>query len=136
MNRKLLYTLTILSIGIIWPGAPEPSRAEDSPSRFGALQSFFSARMCGYVFDYADKESARKGAVEECRLHAEKNDCKAVVDFEDGCGALAVGDIGYGTGWGGSLGTAQRHARDSCMAWTGGCQIVRWVCTTNAIDKK
>jgi len=132
MNRKLLYTLTILSIGIIWADLPKISRAEDSPSRFGAIAFSRSTRMYGYVFDRADRDSARKGAIEECRLNAEKKDCKAVVDFENGCGALAVGDIGYGAGWGDSLGTAQRYALDSCRAWTGGCHIVRWVCTTGA----
>ena len=134
MNRKLLYTLTILSIGIILAELPEPSRAEDSSSRFGAIAFSPSTRMYGYVFDYADKDSARSGAVEECKQRAEKKDCKAVVDFENGCGALAVGDIGYGTGWGDALGTAQHNALDSCRSWTGGCHIVRWVCTTNAVS--
>ena len=136
MNRKLFQTLTIISLGVVFAALPDSSRAEDSSNRFGAIAFSPSTRMYGYVFDYADKDSARKGAVEECRPRAEKNDCKAVVDFEDGCGALAVGDIGYGTGWGDSLGTAQRHALDSCRAWTGGCHIVRWVCTTNAIGNE
>lgn len=132
MNRNLFYALTFISLGIIFMVSADPSRAEDSSSRFGAIAFSPSTRMYGYVYDYADKDSARKGAIEECKRHAEKNDCKAVVDFENGCGALAVGDIGYGTGWGDALGTAQHKALDSCSSWTGGCHIVRWVCTTNA----
>ena len=133
MDRKLFHTLIIISLGMILAALPELSSAEDSSSRFGAIAFSPSTRMYGYVFDYPDKDSARKGAIEERKLHAEKNDCKAVVDFENGCGALAVGDIGYGTGWGDSLGTAQHKALDSCSSWTGGCHIVRWVCTTNAV---
>lgn len=133
MNRKLFQTLTIISLGVVFTALPDSSRADDTSSRFGAIAFSPSTRLYGYVFDHADKDSARKGAVEECKLQAKKNDCKAVVDFEDGCGALAVGNIGYGTGWGDSPGTAQRHALDSCRAWTGGCRIVRWVCTTNAV---
>ena len=133
MNRKLFQTLTIISLGVVFTALPDSSRAEDTSSRFGAIAFSPSTRLYGYVFDHSDKDSARKGAIEECKLHAKKNDCKAVVDFENGCGALAVGNIGYGTGWGDSPGTAQRHALDSSRAWTGGCQIVRWVCTSNAV---
>ncbi len=130
MRRNIFYALALVSLAAALAAQPEPSRAEDS-SRFGAIAFSLSTRMYGYVFDYADKESARSGAIEECKEEAGAKDCKAVVQFENGCGALAVGDIGYGTGWGDALGTAQRHALDSCSSWTGGCHIVRWVCTTN-----
>ena len=132
MRRNMFFALAFISLAAVSAASPEPSRAEDSSSRFGAIAFSPSTRMYGYVYDYADKDSARKGAIEECKEEAGSNDCKAVVQFENGCGALAVGDIGYGTGWGDALGTAQRYALDSCSSWTGGCHIVRWVCTTNA----
>jgi len=132
MRRNIFCALAFLSLAAMLTAPSEPSRAEESSSRFGAIAFSLSTRMYGYVYDYPDEESARKGAVEECKEETGSNDCKAVVQFENGCGALAVGDIGYGTGWGDALGTAQRHALDSCSSWTGGCHIVRWVCTTNA----
>ena len=133
MRPNMHYALAFLSLAVLLTALPEPSLAEDSSNRFGAIAFSLSTRMYGYVYDYADKDSARKGAIEECKEESASNDCKAVVQFENGCGALAVGDIGYGTGWGDALGTAQQHALSSCSSWTGGCHIVRWVCTTNAI---
>ena len=78
MRRNIFYALALVSLAAALAAQPEPSRAEDS-SRFGAIAFSLSTRMYGYVFDYADKESARSGAIEECKEEAGAKDCKAVV---------------------------------------------------------
>ena len=50
--------------------------------------------------------------------------------FRNACGALAVGADGYGSGWGSSRKSAEGQALQSCRRYSGGCAVIRWVCTT------
>ena len=50
--------------------------------------------------------------------------------FRNACGALAIGFDGYGSGWGTSRKLAESYALQSCQRYSGGCWVVRWVCTS------
>lgn len=129
MRGNALYLLLILFLGtIVYLNGTVSAEAETD--LYGAIAFSPSTRAYGFSYDHASRESAKKEAMEECKTLSGNRDCKTVIWFQNGCGALAVGDIGYGTGWGNSREWAQNYALESCASWTGNCRIVRWVCTT------
>ncbi|MGH7892919.1 MAG: DUF4189 domain-containing protein [Thermodesulfobacteriota bacterium] len=62
-------------------------------------------------------------------------DCQAILWFHNACGALALGDNAYGSGWGTDMLYAALYAMESCLEMTGNCKVVRWVCTSNALPE-
>jgi hypothetical protein len=56
-----------------------------------------------------------------------------VLWFRNGCGAMAIGALGYGGGTGTTTALADRYAMKSCALYGGaGCAVTRHVCTSNA----
>jgi hypothetical protein len=95
---------------------------------FGAIAYSPSTRAHGWAFDYTSRVDAEKRAMAKCQRHA--RDCFVPVWFRNACGALAIGFDGYGTGWGASRRLAETYALQSCRRYSGGCWVVRWVCTS------
>ena len=93
---------------------------------YGAIAYSPSKGLYGYSYDYSSLQGAKYGAISRC--HAD--DCKIVVWFKNGCGALATGTGGYGSGWGTTLSGAKHEALKACSLYSPDCHIVRWVCTT------
>lgn len=65
------------------------------------------------------REEAAADALRRCRSEGNK-DCRVVVRF-DACGAYAVSDRHYGTGWGNTLRAAQNRALEQCGS---NCRVV------------
>ena len=98
-------------------------------SSYGAIAYSPATGAHGYSYDFNSRRTAEKRALNGCFQHA--NDCFVVVWFENACGALAVGNNGYGYGWAGSRAGAERHALNGCFKNTRNCGIRRWVCSGN-----
>lgn len=95
---------------------------------YGAIAYSPTTRAHGWAYDYTSHDEAKRHALAQCSRHAE--DCVVPVWFRNACGALAVGADGYGSGWGASRKLAETYAIKSCGRYSGGCAVVRWVCTT------
>jgi len=96
---------------------------------FGAIAYSRAAGTHGYSYNYATQWAAENRALQECERYSGTGDCQILVWFKNGCGALAEGDNGYGTGWGANQTLAERYALESCSQYTTNCRITRWVCT-------
>jgi hypothetical protein len=94
---------------------------------FGAIAYSPSTRAHGWAYDYTSRADAERRAMAKCQRHA--RDCFVPVWFRNACGALAIGFEGYGTGWGASRRLAETYALQSCRRYSGGCWVVRWICT-------
>jgi serine/threonine-protein kinase len=66
-------------------------------------------------------------ALSQC--HRRARDCVIPVWFRNACGALADGPNGYGSAWGASRSLVENYALQGCRRRSGGCAIMRWVCT-------
>lgn len=102
---------------------------------YGALAFSPSTGAHGYSFDYANRAAAEKRAINECERQSGSEDCRAILWFHNACGALAVGDNAYGSGWGTDMLYAAQYAVESCKKFTANCKVIRWVCTSNALPK-
>ena len=87
-----------------------------------------STGATGYSYNYDARSTAGAWAMSYCDDNA--NDCRIVVNFQNACGAVAVGRNG---GWGAELGPDPRQCRSqchaACQAHDGGCRTMRWVCS-------
>lgn len=97
---------------------------------FGAIAYSPSSGADGWSKDHRSRKAAERAAVEGCRRHAE--DCKPVVWFKNGCGALAVGGKAYGWGWGTTQALADGEAVKACSRHAKACKVTRKVCTAGA----
>ncbi|GIL02492.1 MAG: hypothetical protein BroJett030_23910 [Alphaproteobacteria bacterium] len=92
---------------------------------FGAIAySAYSGRW-GYSYDYLSRYEAEQRALAECG-----GGCQIAVWFSNGCGALAVGPDGWGSGWAYSRAQAEANALSACRSYSYGCRIQAWACTT------
>lgn len=96
---------------------------------YGAIAYSQAVSAHGYSYNYASQLAAENRALNECERHSGMGDCKILVWFKNGCGALAEGAGGYGSGWGANRRLAERYALQSCSQYAYNCRITRWVCT-------
>lgn len=95
---------------------------------YGAIAYSRTTGAIGWGFDYPSREAAESGAVANCRQHA--GDCAVATWFRDACGAIAVGDNGYGAEWGEEAKGAEDAALTRCRGRALNCTVRRSVCTT------
>lgn len=126
--QPVLFLLFAVSVIYLYV-SPSDASAED---QYGAIAFSTTTLAHGYSYDYANQAAAERKAVSECEKQSGSDDCKVVIWFKNACGMLAVGDKGYGAGWGTSMETAVLQTFDNCLKWTDNCRVVRWVCTSNA----
>ena len=101
-----------------------------SAENFGAIADSENTGSYGYSYDYEHRRGAENRALNEC-FDTGADDCRVVIWFKNGCGALAIGNDGAGWGWaGGHRRQAEENALNGCYDYTNGCEIVLWVCTT------
>lgn len=112
-----LVLITFLSAGI----------AAQARDYFGAIAYSPSTGASGYSYDQPSRGHAEGRAMTECRKRS--RGCKGAIYFVNGCGAVATGRNGWGSGWGGTRARAEEEAIHSCGRYTGGCGIKTWVCT-------
>ncbi len=94
---------------------------------FGAIAYSPSTGGHGYSFDYSTRHAAERRALRECGRRA--RGCRVAVWFKNGCGALATGSRGWGSGWGTSRNRAYREALRVCGRKSGRCAIRVYACT-------
>ena len=98
---------------------------------FGAIAYSEASGSHGYSYDFSTRSAAEVKAVRECENYSGYGDCRVLVWFQNGCGALAKSPSGaYGSGWGDQRVTAERYALEGCSQHGQGCSITRWVCTS------
>jgi serine/threonine-protein kinase len=94
---------------------------------FGAISYSPETGATGWSFSYGNRRDAERKAQRSCNENAD--DCRVAIWFKNGCGAVAVGDDGWGSGWGYSRREARRQAIASCDQRTESCSVVRWQCS-------
>ena len=97
---------------------------------FGAIAYSPRSGADGWAKDHPSREAAERAAVSACSKHAK--DCRSVVWFKNGCGAIAVSDKAYGWGWGTTQKLADTEAIRACTKHAAGCKVRRQVCTAAA----
>ena len=108
-------------------GVPSTLLAADY---FGAIAYSTSTGAHGWAKDHPSRADAQKAARAACGKHAK--DCKPVLWFKNGCGALAVSEKIYGWGWGTTQKLADGEAIKACAKHGKACKVSLQVCTTGA----
>jgi hypothetical protein len=116
--RVLALTLALLA---------NPVLAQDY---FGAIAYSPKSGADGWAKDHPSRKAAERAALSGCGKHAQ--DCRNVVWFKNGCGALSVGAKAYGWGWGTTQALADAEALKACGKHTESCKVTRQVCTAGA----
>ena len=135
LSLILISTLCLVSSTGGYTALASEEEIEVQQDLYGALAFSPSTSAHGYSFDYANRAAAEKRAINECEMNAGSDDCRAILWFHNACGALAVGDNAYGSGWGTDMLYAAQYAVESCKKFTANCKVVRWVCTSNALPE-
>lgn len=109
------------------PVAP-PSLPLDPANRYGAIAYSTMRGVRGWAYDYGSQGAAESAALINCQKQA--GDCTIPLSFRNGCGALAIGSTGYGTGSGVDGKMADGYALKVCGQRSRNCRVERRVCTT------
>lgn len=97
----------------------------DAYNYWGAMAISTRTGNTSYAIDYSSSAAAATAAVNACGAA----DCRWVVYFANGCGAVAQApDLSWGWGWGSSLSIAKSRAINGAPGR--GARIVNWACTT------
>lgn len=107
-----LSTLTALTAG-----------AAQASNQYGAIAFNKQTRAYGYSYNHASQAAAEADAVARCA----GSQCRSMMWFANGCGALAVGSITYGAGSGPTKAIALQQATDRCGR--DDCKVLTWTCT-------
>lgn len=97
---------------------------------FGAIAYSAKSGAQGWSTNQPSRQAAEKAALAACRKHAK--DCRAVVWFQNGCGALAVSSKVYGWGWGTTQTLADAQALKACSEHAKNCKVKRRLCTVGS----
>lgn len=124
MRRAILILLVVFCL--LPATLPKATLAEPVTGRWGAIAYSYATGKYGLTYDYATQAQAINSAVERCKAA----DCKAVVWFENSCGAFSRGTRAYGWGIGQTRALAEANALAECRKRGGNCGIVAWACTT------
>ena len=98
-----------------------------SATEFGAIAVSPSTGAYGYSQNFKNKREAQKTALRYCRKHA--RDCKIATTFWNACGALAMGDNGWGAHFGKSPQQAENKSVRMCNQYTRNCVVRTSVCS-------
>ncbi|MCS6782706.1 MAG: DUF4189 domain-containing protein [Gloeomargarita sp. SKYBB_i_bin120] len=112
--------------------SPPPEPTPDSPTGlFGAIAYNNVDGVYGYGYNFPDRASAEKRALQECEQVSGGKPCEVLVWFHNACGALARDSRNYaGGGWGTTPEIARQEALASCHSVGGAdCVVVETVCT-------
>jgi hypothetical protein len=97
---------------------------------YGAIAYSDSTMAHGWSRDHPSRDAAEKAANLGCAKFAD--DCRPVLWFRNGCGALAIGSDGPGWDWGKTQAAADRAALRACAKRSKACTVQRRVCTAHA----
>lgn len=110
MRRRLSWVLWLLPAALTL-GAGTALAA-------GAI-AFSEAENYGFITsNYPDARAAQQAALKGCRY----GDCRVVMDFQQECASIAVGDDGYGWGAAASKAEARMTAMTQCSQTGRNCE--------------
>ncbi|MCS6783427.1 MAG: DUF4189 domain-containing protein [Chloroherpetonaceae bacterium] len=116
MGRRM-WLMALLPL-VVWAG-PAYAREQVGAIAIGSRGRF------GYSYDWSNAVQANQRALQECG----SPDCKVVLTFSGGCGALAEGQNRLGTGTGKTRQQAEQAAMKLCNDPT--CRVTVWACNSN-----
>jgi uncharacterized protein DUF4189 len=97
---------------------------------FGAIAYSTGSGAYGWAKDHPSREAAERASLAACSKRAK--DCRNVLWFKNGCGALAVSAKAYGWGWGSTQALADGEAIKACAKHATGCKVTSQACTAGA----
>ncbi|WP_194814435.1 DUF4189 domain-containing protein [Nocardia sp. XZ_19_385] len=111
--------------GTVLAATAAPAHAQ-GPS-YGGIAVAMSNHHYGFTYNVATHAAAEAGAVRACLQYGGNPDCRPVLTWRNGCGALAISPTHWSYGSGPSL----RAARDRAIANNPGrgARIEHWQCT-------
>jgi Domain of unknown function (DUF4189) len=118
--KKIVFILLLL------PAAAHAQLQE----YFGAIAYSPTSGAHGWAKDHPSRDAAERASLAECRKRAK--DCRNVLWFKNGCGALAISAKAYGWGWGSTQALADGEAIKACSRHAKGCKVTSRACTTGA----
>lgn len=105
-----------------------PAATAHAATLYGAIYFSPSTNANGYSYNHRSKSDAEWAAYNACSENAD--DCVKAIGFRNACGALAVGNGGWGADWGVNGNQAQAKAMRSCRDYAERCRVIRWQCTS------
>ncbi|MFH5211343.1 DUF4189 domain-containing protein [Antrihabitans spumae] len=115
--------VTAIAAGAVaMAAAPASANSYDN---WGAIAISIDTGATAYAIDYGSAGAAESAAVGSCGQY----DCQAVVNFANGCGAVAQAPNGA---WGWAYAADRAGAEASAIGATpgAGARIITWACTT------
>ena len=116
--------------------APAPAEAPADPyyepaatySTFAAYAISDSSLAWGAAWNASSRADAESHAVQECG----RSDCRAILYFQNACGALAIDSYNraWGADWDANLSDARAKALTACGRYGSSCQIQNAVCSS------
>ncbi len=110
-------------------GTPDRDRQLWGAFAYSRTRDGWSA---GSISGRAHRAIAVRAALDSCRKSKWGDNCKEILAFSDGCGALAVGKArGYGVATGRTRSQAERNALAECRRVSTNCQVRKKLTTCN-----
>jgi len=130
LSKTVVLLLAILGLWVASLGQVRPPQALAQfqyipKGNYGAITYSPSTERTGHSNDCSTQDLAEDQAIRKCG----ESDCKSLLWFREACGALAVGDNGWGHAWAGSRGEAEILATGYCHDRTNNCKVKCWACT-------
>jgi hypothetical protein len=94
---------------------------------YGSIAFDPTTGASGFSYNHHSSEAAEADAVRRCG----RVNCRSMMWFGNGCGALAVNGYRYGAAVGSTRGEAQTRAVNRCAA--GNCRVLTWACTDRRV---
>ena len=122
--RRRLLTVPLMAAGLfVAAGIIAPTAGALG---WGAIAISPDTGRVGYSKGLNSAIEAEQAAVGLCKAR----DCRAVMNFTNGCGAIAQA---FDTSWAGgrdrSSTGAQNRALIACSQYGAGCRVVGWICS-------
>lgn len=127
MSIRKRLVASAVAAGAVGAALVAPAALDTAPAAhaygnyYGAIALNTSTGDAGRAWDYDSSAEASNAALDACGYG-----CKVVVQFVNGCGAVASSPSYWGYGRGPSLYSAQSNA----LYAAGGGDIYTWVCTS------
>jgi len=126
--RKLLSALAVtgaLFAAAAGTAAPAAAKCAPGPKCWGSVVTNPNSSAYGWAYNYVSGRSANNAAQSKC-----PGNCKVYVTFNNGCGAIAVGDNGvYGWAYNKSKKWAKYYAVRNCSKYGFHCKLRVYACT-------
>lgn len=110
----LLACLVLLNLAVL--ALPRPAAAQG----YGAIAFSPQTGQWGWSRNYRTRYQAANVAMTNCQSAAPRG-CRMVVEVRGACASLAIGQVGWGAGWGTSQARANSEAMGACRQNSRGC---------------